>query len=134
MAGGSPAAKKKMNATSSMTIAASPRTPVQRTTLQPLILSPPFRPESEGDVAVLARRRLDALVQAELEGAHQQPARLARLADVVDVAPLRRDVRIREPLQVVRDQLLASLVRVLGGRQLAPIDDVDGVLGPHRAD
>ena len=59
------------------------------------------------DVAVLSRRSLDRLAQAELQAADELAARLARLDDVVDVAALGRHVRVGEPRRVLGDELLA---------------------------
>src|SRR6266550_4010683 len=58
-------------------------------------------PRLEGDVAVLARRPFHGLAQAQLQSAHKLASGLTRLDDVVDVAPLRRDVRVGETRRVL---------------------------------
>src|SRR5205814_9367325 len=70
-------------------------------------------------VAVLARRPLDSFAQAQLQAAHQLAPRLARLDDVVDVAPLGGHVRVGEARRVLRDQLLAPRGRIPRAGQVA---------------
>src|SRR5581483_12367058 len=64
----------------------------------------------ERDVPVLPGRALHRLAEAQLEAADERAPGLPRLDDVVDVAALRGDVRVREPGRVVGDELLAPRV------------------------
>ena len=63
-----------------------------------------------------ARSRFVSAVSQRVD---QHRARAARLDHVVDVAALGGDVRVREPLPVVGDQLGAARVRVVGLLELA---------------
>src|SRR5260221_247932 len=71
------------------------------------------RSPSEGDVAVLLRRKRLALVSEHPERPDQPRARLLRLDHVVQVSEPRGDVGIRELLVVLLDQSRARLGRVL---------------------
>src|SRR3954451_4723515 len=81
------------------------------------------------DVAVLALRLLDALRLQRAQGADQLRAGLVRDDHVVDVAVLGGRGRVGEAGLVVRDQLLAALLRRRRGLYVASEDDVDGALG-----
>ena len=65
----------------------------------------------ERDVAVLAARARLALRERRLQRVDQHGPRSARLDHVVHVAPLGGDVRVRELLPVVGDQLAAAARR-----------------------
>src|SRR5690242_18821502 len=85
----------------------------------------------EGDVAMLLRRVLLALVLQDLERADDFRSRLFRLDDLVDVAELRSLERVRERAPVVGDEALALLVGILRALELVAEDDVDGALRTH---
>src|SRR5439155_10451731 len=97
-----------------------------------------FSPEastrsSERDVPVLLRRVLVALPLEQRQGRDEAWARRRGLDDIVDVAALGRDVRIREALAELRDLFgLEALARrgIALFTDLALEEDLDGSLGP----
>src|SRR5436190_5636312 len=85
----------------------------------------------EGDVAMLLRRILLALVLQDLERADDFRSRVLGLDDLVDVAELGCLEGVRERPAVVRDEAFALLVGILRALELVAEDDVDGALGTH---
>src|SRR6267154_616802 len=88
----------------------------------------------QGDVPVLLGRIPVALGLERLERGDQARARLARVDHVVDVAPPRRDVRIRELLLVLGDPLGHCALLVLARRDFLLEQDLDRALGAHDGD
>src|SRR6266568_5685638 len=84
------------------------------------------RSSLQGDVAMLLRRILVALVAQHGKGGDQLSAREARLDDLVDVAALRSDVRIGELLSVLSD------LRVAVARTF--VQNADRTLRAHHRD
>src|SRR5262245_5253427 len=106
---------------------------ITRTAISPRLATRTRRKSgrSEGDVAMLLRRVPVALVLEHLERPDQARAGLLGLDDLVDVAELRRLVRIGEGLAVLGHQALAFGLGVRGLLDLVPEDDVDGAVGSH---
>src|SRR5262247_1843387 len=86
---------------------------------------------SEGDVAMLLRRVLLALVLQDLERTDEFRSRLVRLDDLVDVAELGGLERVGERAPVLGDQPAPLAVGILRALELVAEDDVDRALGPH---
>src|SRR5260370_10985467 len=91
-------------------------------------------PGLQRDVSVPPRVAAPFLAQGDPQRTDQLAPRAARLDDVIDVPTLRRDVRVREALRVLGDQLAPVRHRVRGSRQLAMEDDVDRALRAHHGD
>src|SRR5262250_3109251 len=89
---------------------------------------------SERDVAMLLRRVLVALVLQHLERADEPRTGVLRLDDLVDVAQLRRLVRVRERAAILGDEPGPGRVLVRGPLDLVPEDDVDRAVGAHDRD
>src|SRR5437868_2987223 len=89
---------------------------------------------SKRDVPVPTTGPPALLPFGDSERLDQGPTGVRGLDHVVDVASLRRDVRVCEPLDVVGDQLLTPPAAVARLLKLAPEDDVDRALGAHHGD
>src|SRR5215510_11781065 len=73
----------------------------------------------ERDVSVPTRVAPPLFAQRDPQSTDQGAPRAARLDHVVDVAPLGRDVRIREAFRVVRHELATQSRSIRGRVQLA---------------
>src|SRR5437867_10768491 len=101
---------------------------ITRTAISPRLATSTRRKSgrSEGDVAMLLRRVLVALVLQHLERADEPRAGVLGLDHLVDVAELGRLEGVGERAPVLGLQALALRLRVLGALDLLPEDDVDG--------
>ena len=75
-----------------------------------------------------------ALVPQEVERPDEPPPRRAGRDDVVHVAAPRRHPRVREGVLVFLDLDAAGFGGIARGRELAPVEDVDGAFSPHDGD
>src|SRR5207248_6154712 len=94
-------------------------------------LWPGTREASQGNVSMPARIPAALLAQGHPEGADQSAPSPSRLDDIVYVATLGGDVRIRKALRVIGHQLLSKRGPVAGLVQLPVEHDVDRALGSH---
>src|SRR5437773_27371 len=85
----------------------------------------------ERDVPVFASRVRVAFAGERAQGSYEAGTGLVRKDDVVDVATLRRDVRVREALDILRDQVLAQPVGILRFSEFVLVEDVHRPLGAH---
>src|SRR5205814_10598868 len=86
------------------------------------------------DVPVLLLRVGVALAGERAQRGDEPRSRLVRLDDVVQVAPRGRGVRVRVERGVLRRELGAPLLRILGPGQLVLVQDVHRALGAHDRD
>lgn len=87
----------------------------------------------ERDIPVFLGRVGVALVLEHLQGVNQARTSFLRLDDIIDIAALRRHIRICEFLAVIRHQLGLARGRVFGLVQLPAEDDIDRPFGPITA-
>src|SRR5262245_33261500 len=91
----------------------------------------------QGRISVLPGRPFFALRAQSSECRREDTPRVARRDDVVDVAALGRDVRVREPrlvLLLACNLLAPSLVVVAAPAQRAAVEDLDGTRCAHHRD
>src|SRR3954464_13270323 len=88
----------------------------------------------QGDVAVLAFRKVLTFRGEGGEGPNQYLPRIARVDDVIDETTLGRVVRAHASLDVLLEELGPTGAGIESGVDLPAEDDVGGGIGPHDRD